>query len=371
MRKLVTKRIVSNITPIQNAQRIELISVDGWSCIAKKGEFTIGDTCLYFEIDSFIPASDRRFDFLGKQKTYKKKQGYRIKTMKMRGVISMGLALPLSMFPELSEVTLKDYSQLLNVEKYDIEVASPRGGLNTGNAKGKFPSFIQKTDQERIENLLHYFQIYKDHEFQETLKLEGSSLSVFKVPAEITLWARIKAYITRTVPTSYRFGVCSRNLEIKPSDKFETTFDNNGKPSTYKQSDFWSMAKTLRLEQKIPEGYAFQFELLGPKIQGGHEGSVELEAYCFDVYDITNQTYLLPKEAEKLCLELKVPYVPVVANSIKIFTECNSLELLQERVTGDSFRPGVTSEGRVYKSCSIPGLSFKSISPEYLVKQKG
>ena len=45
------------IKPIEGADNIELIGVLGWVCIAKKGEFQVGDTCIYFEIDSKLPGS--------------------------------------------------------------------------------------------------------------------------------------------------------------------------------------------------------------------------------------------------------------------------------------------------------------------------
>ncbi len=64
-RKLVTIRKIVELKSIENADRIELAIVDGWQCIVKKGEFTVGDYGLYFETDSFLPI-DKRFEFLRK-----------------------------------------------------------------------------------------------------------------------------------------------------------------------------------------------------------------------------------------------------------------------------------------------------------------
>ena len=370
MRKLVTKRIVDNLLPIQNADRIELAQVGGWTCIVKKGEFKVGDEGFFFEIDSFIPASDSRFEFLGKQKTYKRKLGYRIRTMKMKGVLSQGLMLPQSMFPELRSINVEDYAELLKVEKYDVEVASPRGSLKTGDAKGRFPSFIPKTDQPRLQNLLHYFEAYSDHEFEESLKLDGSSVTMYKIPRKVTLWDKLKSLFTRVEPKDYSFGVCSRNLEIKRSDKFEATFDNDGFKSTYRQSDFWEVAHKYEVEKSLPVGYAIQGELVGTKIQGNHENVDELEMYVFNIWNINEERYLTTEEKQYMMSGTmqKIPEVPIVSRCIKIFQECKTLDMLQDRVTGPSMNAGTISEGRVYVSTKDPHIHFKLISNKYLLK---
>ena len=92
MRKMVTIRKINALIPITGCTEITLAIIDGWSVIVKKSEFKVDDTCLFFEIDSFIPASDTRFDFLRKTTEYEGITGYRLKSMKMKGVISEGLA---------------------------------------------------------------------------------------------------------------------------------------------------------------------------------------------------------------------------------------------------------------------------------------
>ena len=56
-RKLVTIRKVGSIEKI-DADNIELVHIDGWQCITKKGEFNVNDYGFYFEIDSLIPEND-------------------------------------------------------------------------------------------------------------------------------------------------------------------------------------------------------------------------------------------------------------------------------------------------------------------------
>ena len=301
MRKLVTIRKINNLIPIQNCDNIVLAIIDGWSVIVKKTEFQIGDDCLFFEIDSFIPATDERFAFLKKTTTFEGKEGYRLKTMKMKGVLSQGLALPLSMFPEITK-PLEDYSDLLGIIKYDVAVQdfSQRPGLKSGKPKGSFPSFIPKTDQNRIQNLMHLFETHRDHEFEETLKLDGSSMTCYKVPKTPSFLAKVLSWFGKPL-IDYHFGVCSRNLELSRDANQVTVFDNQGKSSEYNQSDFWIMAIKAEIEKKLPIGYAVQGELIGPKIQANHEKVSTLDYFIFDVFDIEAGLYLLPAERQVFC----------------------------------------------------------------------
>ncbi len=359
--------------PIPGADRIELAMVNDWTCIVKKGEFEVNDLCVYFEIDSLLP-EDERYEFLASsKKDYFGKPKYRIKTMKMRGVISQGLALPLGMYLELRHNSLgDDVSEALGVIKYDPGFYTDNGQkAKVGSAQGKFPSFIPKTDQGRIQNLRHFYELYKEHEWEETLKLDGSSLTCYKIHKEPSLWQKLFSFFGRKAD-NHHFGVCSRNLELKRTDNYSKTFTNDGKESVYNQSDFWQIVLDLEIEKYLPAGYALQGELIGPKIQANWEKVDSNQFWVFDVYDITNGHYLLPLERheflDKYFKSSRLQHVPVVSLGLPVFTHCQDLEALQERVTGASINPGTISEGRVYKSMSVPGLSFKCISNQYLLK---
>ena len=62
-RKLASIQYVHNITPIEGAEKIECVHVLGWQCVANKDQFSIGDKCVYMEVDSFLPVCER-FEFL-------------------------------------------------------------------------------------------------------------------------------------------------------------------------------------------------------------------------------------------------------------------------------------------------------------------
>ena len=91
MRKLASVQRVLEVASIPNADKIEEIKVMGWHCVAKKGEFKVGDSVVYCEIDTILPADNPDFAFL---------EGKPIKTKKLRGIYSQGIAFPLSVLPD-------------------------------------------------------------------------------------------------------------------------------------------------------------------------------------------------------------------------------------------------------------------------------
>ena len=367
-RKLVTVRKISALTDIPGADLISLSTIDGWQVIVKKTEFSVGDACLFFEIDSFLPL-EPRYEFLKKTTKFDGKEGYRLKSMKMRSCLSQGLALPLSMFPEITNPKEDfDYAEKLGVIKYDNEIQAYSGkpGLKSGKARGSFPSQIPKTDQPRIQNLVTYFSTMTDEEFEETLKLDGSSMTCYKIAYIPTRWEKFKSFFGFKYQDNH-FGVCSRNLELKRTANNVQTFDNQGKVSVYDQSDFWATAIKYDLESKLPVGYAIQGELIGPRIQANHEKVSELEFYCFDVFNINTGSYLLPQDRREFCALHNIPHVPVIS------THSTPLQLgledLLKHVEGESMNPGTISEGRVYKHISKP-ITFKAISNLYLLRSE-
>ena len=132
-RKLAPVQYVHDVRPIEGADRIECIGVLGWQCVAKKGEFRVGDLCGYFEIDSFLPI-DERFAFL-KATCLKHSEllgdGYRLRTQWFRGQLSQGLALPLSVLPAGEWKIGDDVTELLGVRKWEVSQRVTSGSVWT------------------------------------------------------------------------------------------------------------------------------------------------------------------------------------------------------------------------------------------------
>lgn len=159
MRKLAYKVMIDAIEPM-DADTLECAVVKGWRVVVRKGEFKPGDVALYFEIDSALSPHDDRYAFL-KERCYKKfmlhgklwDECLRIRSMKLRGVISQGLLLPTEQFCEIRNMKVgEDCTALLAVRHYDDmaeRVLQLTGSVKPADQKGPFPSFIPKTDEER------------------------------------------------------------------------------------------------------------------------------------------------------------------------------------------------------------------------------
>lgn len=349
MRKLATIRAVSALLPIEGADAIEVAQVDGWKCVVKKGEFQQGDLGVYFEIDSFLPALDPRFAFLEKQfTTFDGKEGARLRTIRLRKQLSQGLILPLKSFPELSECGEgEDVTEMLDVVKWEPPVSARLHGEVFGN----FPHFIPKTDQPRIQNMYRELKKNVGEVFEVTVKLDGSSLTVYK--------------------KDEHYGVCSRNLEIKPSA-------NN---------TMWNMVYKYHLHRALAtlEGnYAFQGEIIGEGIQGNPEKIHGQDFYVYDIYDIDKQEYLSPLDRMNVLSQLTlagfdIKHVPCFSTTEGHEYEVVGMTLQQEDVgdvdyflslaEGPSLNPNVKREGLVFKRMDGQ-FSFKVISNSYLEKNK-
>ncbi|MBK9497383.1 MAG: RNA ligase (ATP) [Xanthomonadales bacterium] len=330
MRKLVTYRTVSKIEPISGADKIELAFVDGWQCVVKKGEFSQSDVALYFEIDSWLSASDPRFSFLEKQfrKNAVGELGARLRTIKLRGALSQGLLLPVANFPELADLPCgADLAAALGVTKWE----PPMPACLAGNAKGSFPGFIPKTDQERIQNVPHYLD--DAGEYEVTVKLDGSSMTVFHNQGET--------------------GVCSRNLELHETEG----------------NTFWKVAHRNDIPARLSvygKNIAVQGELIGEGIQGNPEKILGHDFYVFDVFDIDRQTYLSPTERHEVCGLLGLKHVPILHYKATLPASVDHALAIAE---GQSLNPNAKREGLVFKRHDGQ-RSFKAISNSYLMAEQ-
>lgn len=353
-RRLATVRRIDELRPIEGADMIELAIVDGWQCVVKKKEFTPGSYGVFFEIDSFLDHTKPQFEFLAsKAVKWNDNEGVRIRSMKLKGQLSQGLLLPTTVFEGMNQtiadrlgrgMNLEQLNETLNldeslgVQKWERPIHASLSGI----ARGNFPSFIPKTDQERVQNLRHIFSTHRDAQFQVTQKLDGSSMTVFLRHGD--------------------FGVCSRNLELQEDDR----------------NAFWRTARQLQLEEKLRSihaaiGYdlAIQGEMIGKSIQGNHEmvETVANEFHVFDIYDITNQEYLNPLETQTLCQDFGLTHVPVIHESIALGEYAKDIPDLLLKAEGPSIRQPI-GEGKVFKQVDLidSSFSFKAISNKFLLK---
>ena len=136
MRKLASIKEVSDLIPIEGRDRIELAIIDGWQVIVKKGEFSCGDKCVYIEIDSVLPEKPE-FEFL-------RSKGFRIRTMKMAGVISQGICFPLSILPEGEYGLEQDVSDIIGIKQYEKTIDD--APTETPYKPSKYPKWLMLWD---------------------------------------------------------------------------------------------------------------------------------------------------------------------------------------------------------------------------------
>lgn len=350
-RKLVTLRRVAAVAPIEGADAIEVATIDGWQVVVKKGELRPGDPVIYFELDSFLPEGNPAWQFLVDKAptTFEGQRGHRLRTVKLRGQLSQGLALPLAKFPDLEAAVARgepleeDLSARLGVKKWELTLPANMQGV----VKGEFPSFLAKTDQERAQNLVATIFSDLDAEYEVTLKLDGTSFTAYVKDGQV--------------------GVCSRNYELELTDA------NNGNAYVRALLDS-GLGAALKV---FGDNLAVQAELLGPGIQKNREKLKELTLFVFDIYDIDSRRRLplrlrLPifHELQRLSQRFGrgINHVPVIKGIVRLGDVATNLQELLAFAAGPSLN-APTREGVVFKRLD-GDFSFKVINNEFLLREE-
>ena len=378
---------IDEIKPIEGYDRVEYARTNGWWVIIGKADnLHVGDKCVYFEVDSKVNSEDERFAFL-------EKRNYKIKTQRMCKVISQGLLMPLSAFPELGDADVNtDVTDKLKVT-YAVEEDNARKGKVDPNAKyrsmtarhqkifkkkwarwmmrrewgrkimffffGKkkdnprtFPThfpFIHKTDEERCENLVNVVLGY-ERPLIVTEKLDGTSSTYI---------------LEKKKKNKYEFYVLSRNVR-QADEKQECYHDHN---------IYWDMAFKYDIEAHLKEYLEQNPDCPYVCIQGESVGSVqgnplklaEDDFYCFNFIDgrvgrVDSVT------GRDIVAAWNIKWVPILDTN---YMMPSSMEEFKEFATAKSVvNPNVLREGIVLRD-PTNDFSFKNVSREYLLKHNG
>lgn len=343
MRKLASIRKVSDIRPIEGKDLIEQVKVDGWNVIVKKGEFKDGDLCVYVEIDSKMPERPE-FEFLSKKH-------YIIKTMKMAGVRSEGIVFPLTILSGKKYSLGQDVTKELGITQYNAEevVQVPlkkrilgfffrfklvRKLFQKQSKKfvtNKFPGWIVKTDEERVQNRPNKQNGF----YKATEKLDGCSATYAWKGGE--------------------YFVCSRNNLL--------TDDGN---LWYEVGKTYNMASNLSQLVKFfgVKTLVIQGEIVAPKVQKNKYARTAPEFYVFNL--------VLDGVRIDFDQELLTPYglksVPVLG---KFDLTSVSVDKILEMATFKStLKSDMIAEGIVFRKIEngVVVDSFKAVSPAFLIK---
>lgn len=337
-RELVTLECVTAVTPIDNADAIEVAKVRGWNLVIKKGEVAVGDEVLYFEIDSFLPLEDERFAFLAPrgEKLVDGVRGHVLKTARMRGVYSQGLAMPLHLFPELGRSCAgADVAALLGVTKYEPPVPAEL----EGQIAGGFPTaVVPKTSADRIQNLIADFPALRaEHDWIATEKIDGTS--------------------TTFINDGGTLRVAGRNWEYSaPASASDATLP-------------WLVAADLDILSILPEGWSAQGELYGTV--GLARNRLKVEGRRFSVFSVFAAGAYVPRSqwpAELLSLSVPVHEGLELPETLEdAIEQANGIKSL--------INPAALAEGIVWHTAdgsrpsALGGRSgFKVISNKWLLK---
>lgn len=395
------------VRPIEGADNIELIGINGWTCIAKIGEFKEGDLAVYFEIDSKLPEADWS-EFMASK-------GYKVKTMKLNKfkVISQGLALPASAFGAVCYQD-GDGTMYIHFDKnsvlhenidlgegefltkklgvtYSVEEDNTRKANNVDKYKkmaqrrpdifkkpfvkwlykynwgkkllfvfyGKkkdtrnWPSWVVKTDEERVQNMT--WILNDKSPWFATEKIDGTSTT----------------FTMKGFGKKREFYVCSRNVNFDTPEKKENGgyYDTNvyvEMANKYNVEEV--LADILDTNKKDLDFVTLQGETYGEGIQKrtyglkGHDfaafnliyGYKDGRVKRFNPADMTNI----------LTVKYSIPCVPIVEYG-KILPD--TVEEILSYATGASTIDGGMREGIVFRD-ELGERSFKAVSNEFLLK---
>jgi RNA ligase (TIGR02306 family) len=341
MRKLASIQKIENLRPIEGADKIELASILGWEVVVQKGLHENGNLVCYLEIDSWTPHSLVDLSRGGTVREFNGVPGNRLKTIKLRGQISQGMCLPLSDLTQYFDINSvsegDDVTDQLGIQKYEKPIEPHLQGL----ARGNFPSWLRKTDQDRIQNVYGKIKDRLTEQWVIEEKLDGSSMTV--------------GYNEDGVV------VCSRNLSLKLEGNEENTFVKTATDSGI-----------LTALEKYGRNLGISGELIGNKIQGGRYFINEYRWYVFDILDVDAQKYVSFEERNKILNDLRdlgatIYQTPVITTTLNL-NELSVKDLLILAEGKSVLSQKTEREGLVFKNQNDPDLSFKAISNKFLLK---
>jgi len=374
-RKLASIQRIEALEPIEGADRIIRATVLGWHVVVRKGEFNVGNECVYVEIDSVLPEKPE-FEFMRERK-------FRVKTIKLRGQISQGICFPLSILPDGKKYSIgDDVTDVLGIKHYDdwhedqsIKSdlsAMPKNPLREFLFRHKltrwlgkkiflkkkpdriaFPFFLKKSDETRIQECPWLLQ--EGCTWYVTEKLDGSSATFFVR----------KNHGWKSIFEPYQFGVCSRNYQLPtPND-----------------TPYWKVAKKYRIKDFLTdmikeydrEWVCLQGEIVGPKIQCNPYHLTELRLYGFNLSlagvehpDNSRTTEKLNSiSAKDITARFGLTWVPILASELVLPETVDEVISMAE---GQSAIAPVPREGLVIRN--FAGKSFKAVSNSYLLKNQ-
>ena len=387
-RELAYVARVTEIVPIEGADRVEVAKIQGWTCMVAKGAFQVGDLGVFFEADSKVPEKE---PFL-----FMEKRHYKVKVQKFfKGtVISDGLLMSFADFGwkdgkyaegdfltkelGITYVEAEDNKRKANsTDKYK-KMAQRHPKLfqnpiikkvyktNFGkkvlflffgknkDKKGGWPAWVAKTDEERIQNLASRIEEFQNEKWIATEKIDGTSTT----------------FTLKGKGRKQEYHVCSRNVAFDTPEKAAKCFyDSNVYLEMDEKYDMHYVLQTIMNETNALY-VTIQGETYGGKIQKRDYSRSDHELAVFNVI-ICGQDgiprRLNPIEMKAKMDEYGIPTVPIVAIDVELPSTCDEILAMAH---GDSLIDGKPREGLVFRN--IDGTkSFKAVDNLFILKYHG
>ena len=399
-RELVYVVQVDDICPIEGKDRVECAVVGGWTIMVKKGQFHPGDSGIYFEIDSKVPAA-APFEFLAPKH-------YKIKTQKYGKFYSQGLLMHPSDFDwdtiiesvngVRTEVIIddegkahypNDESRFLTKKLgvvYSVKEDNKRKGKGPdkyakmaqrhsklfvkqpfrwlmkrtwgkkllfvffGKAKDKknWPAWVKKTDEERVENMT--WILNDKGPWIATEKIDGTSTTF--------TMKRGRGF------HKDEFYICSRNVMFDAPDK-QCFYDTNVYIEMAEKYNIKAHLDDMLGNHPEWEWVTIQGETYGAGIQKNNYGLNDHRFMAFNL--ITSDKGRWSTTVMKTFLEkgYNIPCVPVLTSYYYL---PDTVEELRTYVhSKKSVIDNKIREGIVFRKPDGT-TSFKCVDPEYLIK---
>lgn len=361
MRKLASIQKIEWIRPIEGKDRIELAGVLGYSVIIKKGEFSVGDLCVFCEIDSVLPEKPE-FEFLRPKK-------FRIKTMKLGQAYSQGIVFPLDILPPKKKGNYErdeDVTEIMDIHQYEAtmdkepeELVAKQNKtkwprflmrfkwfralvLPKKKKKGGFPSFVSKTDETRLQNMPWILEDKREWICTEKINGQSGTFALVRHKRPLPF-----------LKDRFEYIVCSRNLRLGSPDN----------SSYWKVSERYKIENVLRNMIGDRDWIAIQGECIAPNVQGNMYHVNEADMYVFNLIYPTGR--LGSVVAKSMIEQHGMKFVPILNEH---YVLPDTIEEALDDATGQStLLPSSIREGIVCRS-KDGKLSWKCVSPEYLVR---
>jgi RNA ligase (TIGR02306 family) len=348
---------VTEIKAIEGADNIELAVVGGWNAITKKAEYKVGDLVVIATTDAVIP--QELSDAMGVTSYLRK--GQRVRTVKLRGVYSECLIIPIGFIPDKYRYEGADCMELMNIFKYEppavqVQLASGRKIKYHQN-----PNFGVYCKFPNLKNVAGLFT--EDDLVEITRKIHGTNARYGIVKKrKLSIWDKVRKFFGNEW-AGYEYVYGSHNVE-KGSDS-----------QGFYDTDVWrTVAEKLNIKDKlwgfvkgygtaiIGEGFIIYGEIYGAGIQKNYDyGLKDIEFAGFDV--VIDGCYENVFYTEHVFNILGLPHVPI------LYIGAWSQEI-QDKFVFNNFIDGtkVPHEGIVIKNVSGERNKVaKVINPDYLI----